>query len=278
MKRIKPFLLSFFISTFVLSIMSFITYSIIEARSSAQVNYTTQNEQIINTYSPKEADNFSILIIGCKQRNLPADFFVLLHFDAPNNMLYIIPLPETCQSTVNIKTQTLKEHYRYSGVSYAKKAVENLFMTEIDEYIRLDYQTSAKLVDYFSYIDFNCAYPISTGEYNFPEGEQLLDGKRYASLLFSGDDALYPSLIKNFFEQCFNADLTERLDGFFDIIFDYSDSSICELDIKTRIKAIKAFTQKKTQKISVITPGGEEAFNKFIISDKSFDLIKGILS
>ncbi|MBC8610540.1 LCP family protein [Massilimaliae timonensis] len=271
---------TFFITLLCLGVV-FALFYFITMRPAKEV---TQNQVSVPvegpSYTPAASDSQNILVIGCEEREKDAVFFLLLRFDAQDNCCYVVPLPPEAESTVNVKTMSLGEHYRYGGHEYALSGAENLFLIHIQKYIRMDQNSIASMVDFFGGMELDLSRGIDTKNYHFDAAKQQIDGSRAAELLLLGDTSLNSAVTCNFINQCLTEDLTDNRQDFYSILFNECDTGFTSLDLSNLAMPIKLFLNKTEDKAVPIEIDGEYTENgtRFLPSEAAIADIQEIFS
>lgn len=272
----RPFWITF-ISTLII-LGSFVTlfFYITLSRNTA-VNQ--QNVEVpVTPYIPVKSDSRNILLIGCTERSGQPSFYILLRFDAPANRCYVLSIPPEAESTVNVKTMSLAQHYEYGSSKTAAGAVESLFLTRIDQYIRMDTAAIAAMFDFFGGLEYAPGREIKTPNYEFTAENQLLDGARAAELMLAGDMTLSADLLNAYLETHFNESMEEKQDSFFNIIFNQCDTELTALQLRNSSEMLSILYSNPEDKSEILTLDGEyyeeEDGKKFIPDPESMEELK----
>lgn len=223
--RIKVFLCSFFISLIVFGGMFAGVYYLVLMRSEAVENESV-TVPIQERYLPKPQDNLSVTMIGCPERNQPPQFFLLIKFDVVRAVCNVVSIPAETLVTYQGKTRTMIQHYTYGGMEGCSAAIQEAFSLSSDYYIRVDPAGVKEFVDFFSGVTYSMPQKLVTEDYRFSEGKQLLDGSRVASLLFSQKFTQNAQLVSQLLLNALNDRLSNRLDSFYDLIFEKTDTNL----------------------------------------------------
>lgn len=276
----RPFWITFFSTLLILGSIVALSFYMIS-------NHTTeaaqQNTKVpVSPYIPKASDSRNVLLIGCPERGQEPTLYLLLRFDAVANRCYILSVPPQVQSTVNVKTMTLAGHYDYGSSEYAVNAVENLFLTRIHQYIRFDSSSLAEVVDFFGGIEYELDHEISTENYQFESGKQLLDGARVSALMLNGDTTLSASLMNCFMETHFNETMETKQSKFFSIIFNKCDTELTSLQLKNSNEMLKNLYSNQEDKTEILVLDGEfsdeDSEIQFEPSEEAMKELKEILA
>ncbi len=259
LKTYSPFIKAFFISLILLSMLFYGFY--LYQRDYFNAQQSPVDMVSANAYVPTDNDSLNILLIACPTKNLSANLFVLLRFDAVTNKCYVTAIPHEISSTVNVKTMTLSEHYDYGGTKTAVSAVENMFLISIDRYIRLDKYNIKSLVDYFGNLSFEVEQSFKTSEYTFDSGVNSLDGARCSNMMLEAEIDIAAQLVSEFIDTNFNPQTHDELDSFLDYLFANCDTSINRLDFQNYSRPASAFfntVHPKMENIELVTAFDEE--------------------
>lgn len=205
-------------------------------------NANTDQESIpyISEYHPSKDENLSILLLGCDQAESLPDLALLLYYDAPQGILYPIVLPTVTISTVNDRTDTLQGHYDYEGMRGGVNAMKSLFSIELDRFGRLQKAGIANMVDFLGGLPYHLPNDRVIGGDTILKGEQLLDGRRVASLLLSKNNnslcnyKLQSELITKLIKNSFHDKLVERYEQFVSAFFYNTETNLNQYDFAKR--------------------------------------------
>jgi len=146
-------------------------------------------------------------------------------------------------------------------------AVENLFNIEIDRYIRMDVNSTARLVDHFGGIVYELKREIiyRNTRHNISieliPGLQSFDGIRFAATMrYGGDNSTevinwQANLLSEFFTQSFIADNSLIFSEFFEIILSL-DGNFRRFDFLTRKNNFVGMIENDSLNINVINTDG----------------------
>lgn len=246
----RTFFLSFFLSFLIFGIIFLAAYLLV-IKPETPVDSSNSDVLIEDEYLPDEKDDMSVLLVGCKEQNLTPQFYMLMKFDAVREQVEIVPLPKEAYVTVNVKTKTLEGHYTFGGVRNAVNAAANLFLIDVDRYIRIDQAGIKTMVDYFGGFRFTLQSSVKTDSYDLKAGEQLLDGNRVSELLMKGEPGLNAELMAAYFSTCWNRDSLSRLKHYTQTLFEVSDTDLTREDIQFQINPINQLFRKEGDKTEV---------------------------
>ncbi|MFZ2537621.1 MAG: LCP family protein [Oscillospiraceae bacterium] len=238
----------------------------------------------ISEYHPSREESLAILFLGCDNAESSPDVAVLLYYDAPQGILYPIVLPTVTVSNVNGKTDTLQGHYDYEGMRGGVNAIKAIFGIELDRYARLQKVGASNIVDFFGGIPYNLPYDRIIGTQTILKGEQLLDGRRVSSLLFSKnkngscDYKLQSELISKLIEDGFDKNLIEKYTNFVSVIFYNCETNLNQYDFAKRQTGFLNRLKLDSMVTTEILVEGEynSDFTSFHPSKQSIDKIKSI--
>ncbi len=251
---------------------------------SNNVNVKQEAIPYISEYHPSREESLAVLFLGCEEAESLPDVAVLLYYDAPQGIIYPIVLPTITVSTVNQKTDTLQGHYDYEGMRGGVNAIKSLFEIELDRYARLQKVGASNIVDFFGGIPYNLPYDRIIGNETILKGEQLLDGRRVSSLLFSKnkngscDCKLQSELISKLLEQGFDKNLVEKYTSFVSAVFYNSETNLNQYDFAKRQTGFLNRLKLDSMVITEIIVEGEynSNFTSFYPSKESIEKVKSI--
>lgn len=275
--KIKVFVSAFFISLAVFGGMFALSYFFLSF-DSAPANDTVSGVPIQGQYTPDSQDSLSLVLIGCKEYTLAPSFIFLMKFNAVTQQCNLVELPINTLSSADGKEETLSYYYKYGGAEMVTKASENLFSLSGSQYLRIDYEGLKTIVDYFSGLVYSVAEEISTEEYHFQSGKQLLDGKRFASLMFSSGYLDKADLMNCFLTEYFQVQMIEKLDRFYNTLFDVSDTSLSRMLFNQLDKPIQAFLRNEKPKFFAHQLSGKMTENGLSPSSEDITKLSGLFS
>lgn len=236
--KLKGFLV-FFISLLV-SICFFGTiYVLFTIYTQTEVTDNKANDiPYISNYNPSRDEDLTILIIGCEVSSADPSLVTLLDYNAPEGEFNIITLPTSLICTTsNGRTDSIVGHYNYEGIRGCVDAVSNLFSLKNCKYIRIQQNGLSNMVDFFGGLPYTITTYKQIGEQDFFPGEQLLDGRRFSTLLLEitskgvSDNSTQADLLYDIFSKSFNLELVDRYDNFVKSIFFNCETDINQLDL-----------------------------------------------
>ncbi len=255
-----------------------------------QVEVVDKNKQdipYISDYKPSRDEDLTILLIGCEQPASTPSLVVLLDYKAPEGEFNIITLPTSLVcTTTSGREDTIVGHYDYEGIRGSVDAISNLFSLDDCKYIRIQQNGISNMVDFFGGLPYFITNYKKIDNQDFFPGEQLLDGRRFSTLLMEitskgvSDNTTQANLLYDIISKSFNQDLVDRYDNFVKSIFFNCETDINHLDfarIKTgflnRLKLDSLVIQSYALK-------GDYSYNytRFTPSDTSFNTISKKLS
>lgn len=226
-KRTRLFILSFLGALLVFGMMFAGTYYFVILRNEQAGNTVTDLPVTGEAYLPKAGDELTVSVLACKDRTQTPELFFLIRFDPLNRRCTLIEVPKTTLVSVRGESKTLAQHYDYGGMADCAQAMANLFLLDQPVYyVRVDPSGIQKIVDFFSGFQYYVPQELITDDYHFEEGQQLLDGRRVASLLFSPAFPSRSDLLSALFRNYFTDSLTNKLDSFYDLLFEVTDTDL----------------------------------------------------
>lgn len=191
----------------------------------------------ISDYKPNKDEDLTILLIGCEQPTSDPSLVVLLDYKAPEGEFNIITLPTTLVCTTSFgREDTIIGHYNYEGIRGCVDAVSSLFSLSDCKYIRIQQNGISNMVDFFGGLPYTVTRYKKIDNQEFLPGEQLLDGRRFSSLLLEitpqgvTDNTTQASLLYDIFTKSFNQDLVDKYDNFIKAVFYNTETDINHLD------------------------------------------------
>ncbi len=271
--KIRVFVIALIVSLLVFGAMFAATYYFVILKEQQAM------EQLIDVsmktdYVANKEDNLAFVFMGCKERNQVPEFFFLIKFDVTTNRCCVIEVPPAALSTVQVKTKTIAEHYTYGSMEGAAKAVGNLLLLDVERYIRMDQNSLQTFVDFFSGITYYVPHDITTNDYQFKEGEQLLDGRRVVSLLFSPAFYEKSDLIAHFLSTYLNDHLTNKLDSFYDLIFQKTDTNLNRAIFNELDRPIHYFLRASSRKFLSFSLDGNATENGLLPNKDTLEQLR----
>lgn len=259
----KLFLSTFFIAFLVFGSMFGVSLFLI-LNSSEETDNNALNVPIEDYYSPSNEDNLTLVLMACRESNELPSCYLVCKFDAVANRCKIVSVPSAALSTVNVSEKTISEHYQYGGPEEAADACANLFLLDADAYLRMDTDAIRTIVDFFSGFEWTFQQDVTTSQYQYAKGPQLIDGNRMGDLLM--DDAFLEKaeLLGEFFETHFSEKLTSNLDDFYSLLFEYCDTNLSRATLNQLDKPIHRFLRLEQEKTTTFLLNGNIAGEVFV--------------
>lgn len=241
----------------------------------------------ISNYTPSRDEDLMVLVIGCELPASDPSMVMLFDYNAPEGELNIISLPTSLVCTTsNGRVDSLVGHYNYEGIRGCVDAVSNLFSIQNCKYLRIQQNGISNMVDFFGGLPYTITKYKDINQQQFFPGEQLLDGRRFSTLLLEitdygvADNSTQADLVYDFIKRYFNQDLVDKYDSFQKAIFFNCETDLNQLDFarsKTgflnRLKLDSLAIQKFALKGDYTND-----YTEFFPSDVSFNSIAKILS
>ena len=259
----KLFCSTFFIAFFVFGSMFGVSLYFI-LNSSEETQNDAQNVPVEDYCSPSNDDNLTLVLMACRQTNEVPSCYLVCKFDAVENRCKIVSVPVDTLSTVNVSEKTISEHYQYGGPKEAADACANLFLLDADAYLRLDTDGIRMLTDYFSGFEWTFQQDVETSQYQYSKGAQLIDGNRMGYLLMDAAFAEKAELLAEFFETHLSEKLTAKLDEFYSLLFEYSDTDLSRSTLNRLDKPIHRFLRLEKEKTTTYLLSGNIAGEVFV--------------
>lgn len=275
--KIKVFLATFFIALAVFGGMFALSYFFLPV-DDVPADQAVSNVPIQEHYAPNPEDDLSLVLIGCKEYTQPPSFLFLLKFNVVTNRCNLVELPVNTLSQADGKQKTLYEHYEYGGSELTAKASENLLALSKSQYLRIDYEGLKLLSDYFGGLLYSVPEEIITEEYRFLPGRQLLDGSRFSSLLFSPAFPDKADLLTLFLGEHFQYGMIDKLDRFYNTLFEASDTSLNRMLFNQLDKPIRIFLQNENPKFFPHTLSGTLSEEGFLPNPEQLDKLQDLFS
>lgn len=275
-RGIMVFLISLFAS---LIVLGGIFYAFFMYSKTTNANNKQEGVQYVNKYIPKTEENLNVLLIGCEELSLPPTMFLLLRYDAINSMVYLTAIPPDTLSTVGVREDTILGHYDYEGTRGGVNAVKNLFLTDIDRYMRLDKKGIANMVDSFGGIEYDVKSTMTISGETIPSGKQLLDGRRVASIILEADNiSMQSELSALLVNQRFKKNLENKYPHLVSAFFYNAETNLNQYDFAFRQKGITQALSNETFSATEILLEGEQSYEGFTPTDKSLQNAMNILN
>ena len=203
----------------------------------------------VNTYKPAADEELNVLLIGCSSRGVQAKGYALLRFDSVRRSIAVCALPDTLESTVNLKTDTLAGLYDYGGPEMAMQAAGNAFGVHVNRYLRLDLDSFTQIIDWLGGLSYTVENPVTTGKgssaVRVEAGEQLLNASRLYALVSNaklrGTEQLMriqTDLLASAIRQYLTPRMAEAPDAAYNLLLSLADTSITHYDYTYRKDAL----------------------------------------
>ena len=240
----------------------------------------TSSGELADDFRPDSSYNFNVLTMLSDTENGIPELFVMASYNAVDNALVLIPLPNGI--SVPDSERTLPNVYAAKGGEGAVAAVSAATGINCDGYICFDRESVVRLVSAYGNVKYDVPKTIIVNDGAeldaFNKGEQIFSPEavfRYVYLADFGEDESYRfNMVGDIVTQLINQNLS------------YSDSSLLDSyyaiiaeDCKTNITE-EFFRSRKAALLNTITYGSEVAeyyipygeYNgdgSFVISDNS---------
>lgn len=191
----------------------------------------------VSEYLPTRDEDLTILLIGCELPNSDPSLVALLDYNAPEGEFNIITLPTSlvCETSGG-RVDSLVGHYNYEGIRGCVDAVSKLFSLKDCKYIRIQQNGVSNMVDFFGGLPYTITTYKEINEQQFLPGEQLLDGRRFSTLLLEitdkeiSDNNTQAELLYDIIKKGFSIDLVEKYDSFVKSIFFNCETDLNQLN------------------------------------------------
>lgn len=230
------FILSFVISFCILGSMFYIFFVYVNSRDAG---VKQENIAYESDYHPKRSENLTLLLLGCdKPESLPG-LTAVVHYSATQGVLSFAAVPPTAVVSLDGRSDTIAGHYDYEGTRGAVKAVEKLLGIEFNGCFRMQRSGIISLADFFGGLPFTVKEDkILDGQTIF-KGEQLLDGRRIAALIFEKtkgvtNPKLQSELIGALLKKGMKPSLYDKYENFVDALFYNCETDLSRYDFLRR--------------------------------------------
>lgn len=252
LRRYTPFFIAFFSALIVFGSMFGIACYLV-LNQDETVDSIVSNVPIVDdSYTPTAEDNLTVVFMANTEQNLSPSCYLLLHFNAVTNQCTVMSIPPNTQVSLDNTAKTVEECYRWGGMERAAQAISSYFALDNAYYLRTDYEQLQAFGDYFSGVTYTLEQEITTDEFHFQAGKQLLDGARMASLLLSGEFTGKAELMQTFLLSHMNADLMNRLESFYDFLFAHADTSLNRVLLHRLNKPAYRFLRSPYDKVTAV--------------------------
>ena len=193
-------------------------------------------------YRPEKEDLFRILLIQCTERSAPPYAYTVLEINPHDVSLTMVKIPPETEVTIGFRTDTLDGQYDYAGCNNAKLGAENILLTKIDRYIRIDQNGFANLIDVLGGFEKTISAPYKSDTLTLSIGKNLLNGKAVLKLLKNTPNEVFSSeeeFFKEWFLQKFNSDIISKSDYLFTVLLNNVDTDITQFDYLSCKKPLK---------------------------------------
>lgn len=277
-QRSKLFVLSFLGALVVFGLMFAATYYLVILRNEQAGNTVTQLP-VTEEYIPKQGDELTLAVMGCKDRAKTPQLFFLIRFDPMSSRCTVIELPDSTLVSTDGSKKTLADHYDYGGTEYCTQVISDLFLLEQPVYyVRVDPLGIQKMVDFFSGFQYYVPQELLTDDYHFEEGEQLLDGRRVGSLLFSPAFSQRADLMTVFFRNSLTQRLAYQLDDFYDLLFSQTDTNLNRAVLNELDRPVHAFLRSSHREFFPLSLGGTVTEQGMIPDETQLSALRAQLS
>lgn len=238
-----------FHGAFVFLISMLIGFAVLGGLMLAFISYTKthvadikeENIPYISEHRPSKEESMSLLLLGCEKAESEPALSLLIKYDAPKGILTAVICPSATVATKNSgRTDSIKGHYSYEGIGGSVEAASALFETDIDRYIRVQKTGIANMVDFFGGVPFDVKSGIRNESETILKGEQLLDGRRFCSLIFHEpkagvqNTAVQAELLKALLNRGLSKELADKYDALSSAIFYNFETNINHHDFAKR--------------------------------------------
>lgn len=219
----------------------------------------TADGELDANFKPDESHNFTLLtMLSDGESDIP-DLFMMVAFNAVENRLAFIPLPNGI--SVPADGRTLPNVYAAQGGEAAVYAVSDATGITCDGYVRLDRESFIRLVSAYGNVEYNVPKTLIVDDGaeldTFNAGMQIFSAEsmfRYVYLADFGEDEQYRfNMIGDIISELVNQNLvyvdSALLDSYFGIITNGNDTNLTE----------ELFSAKKAALLNTATYGSDPA-------------------
>lgn len=241
----------------------------------------------VSEYNPSRDEDLTILLIGVELPTSDPSLVALLDYNAPKGEFNIISLPTSLVCTTSIgREDTLVGHYNYEGIRGCVDAVSNLFSLSNCKYMRIQQNGISNMVDFFGGLPYTVTTYKEVNTQQFFPGEQLLDGRRFSTLLLEiteygiSDNTTQADLLHDIITRGFSIELVDKYDSFVKSIFFNCETDINQLDLAKSKTGFLNRLKLESLVIEKYSLKGDYSNNhtEFYPIDTSFNSIAKILS
>ncbi|WP_117149555.1 MULTISPECIES: LCP family protein [Paraliobacillus] len=124
----------------------------------------------------------NILLLGVDERENDrgrSDTMIVLTLDPSNERMQMVSIPRDTRTEIigHGTVDKINHSYAFGGSNMSVDTVENFLDIEIDYYVRVNMEGLQQLVDSVNGVSVTNTLAFTNGSYEFPEGEQELDGR-----------------------------------------------------------------------------------------------------
>ena len=148
-----------------------------------------KNSQFIGTPSAMSVYNKNTLVVLTDSTEQDLMKFILINFNDEKQKISVATLPDTMETTVKYKTESLREQFEYGGVLQVKAAVENTLNISVDKYIICPLNALEQTVENLGGVQYTLEkklyYKDSAGAVltDLQKGTQTLNGQQVIKFL-----------------------------------------------------------------------------------------------
>lgn len=277
------FLVSFIVSLCILGSLFYIFFVYMQAR---QAQTKPEDIPYISDYHPHISENLTVMLYGCDRAESLPTLTAVIKYDAQQGVVFVVVLPASTVCTMGGRVGSISELYDYGGVYCGIGGVENLLNIKIDGYIRIQRKGVANMADFFGGLPYTIKQEKTVDGQRFFAGEQTLDGRRIASLIFeevkpgTANPAIQQELIGDLLKRGFNKDLSERFQTLAAAVFYNCETGLSQYDF---IKRQTGFTNRLKLDSMVVNSAElkgsyNKSYDKFYPNEQSLSDICELLS
>lgn len=221
-------------------------------------------------YTPTLEENLDGVLFGCHTASDNPGVILFFSYQATAGKLYLLPIPPETVVECHGRTDTLAGHYAYEGIRGGRNGVRALLeLTEL-RYLRTDKEGISLLADFLGGVEYTFSRDCIIGEEPFWKGQQLLDGRRIAVMLFAEPITRQQELLDLLAEKLPSV-LTDRYDKLENAVF-----SCCETDLSRFDFLLRKTGAENGLVIERLTLAGEySADNSSFIPDRqALDILR----
>ncbi len=245
------FATSFVLSLAVLLILVMIMLSTVAFKKETAGDKTS-SDLSMTYYRPSADDDFSLLLILCRERSELPFLYAVLEISPYEKTVTVTEISPETEVNIGTRRDTFNGHYDYAGSSNAKKAAENILFMPIDRYVRIDKNGFINLIDALGGFEVTLSKAYKSDRISLPIGKNLLNGKIIISLLEEMPNAVFSSaeeFFKEWYDRYFGEKIVLKSDYFFTAFLNNTDNDITQFDYLEHKKALRYLLEADDKRI-----------------------------